>query len=733
MSHSFPAADNPGDGGTAPHFLLGQVSDNKTRKGSERIYDFDVYNDLGTDKDVRPVLGGSSEYPYPRRLRTGRGLYPGTEYEERALISPWVTPDDTFSDAKVQSVTRILAFVGTVLRAVIKRSPKGKEHFESLGEIAALYNPGAPKTPGAAAFAGDGAPVTQQLLAALQDPDILISALEDIRSDAKDAASAFASDVDDVEKAGLAVLGLLIDALQDILAGQNPVGIVAITSKDDISALEAKGSALFQAVRDEYGARAVMGDFCRKVLKLAAFRLVAIRDCTISAGEGGRQLEGKSLEELTTGPGQPRLFYVDYAPDALLPYLARVRDTYQDRALHAGRVLLHLSDAGDLLPVAIELKSDPDELFIAYTPKSGEALWLLAKTVFSSIDSGIHQLITHFLNTHAASEPFLIAARRQLSEMHPIHRLVVPHYRYTLTINSLARALLIQFDGVIESAFSPGKFSLEISSKLYADWRFDKQALPENLRSRNLLDSKGELVVGNYPYGEDGLLLWESAEKFHEKYVSLYYTSDADVAGDSELQGWWEDVRQKGHPDIKEGWPDLNTKQDLVFVLTTLAWIPMSHSAVNFDQYDYSGYMPNRPSLIAKPMPIPGSGDYERLTFLKVDSKEFEKLLLSYLSNKEATLSVMAALLLLSTHSNEELYITDPPALSGWLTDKKAVALQNEYVADVKSRVETAIAERNAARAARPGGLPYTVLIPSPPPKQRGGLTSQGVVPSVSI
>jgi hypothetical protein len=31
------------------------------------------------------------------------------------------------------------------------------------------------------------------------------------------------------------------------------VGIVAITSKDDISALEAKGSALFQAVRDEYG------------------------------------------------------------------------------------------------------------------------------------------------------------------------------------------------------------------------------------------------------------------------------------------------------------------------------------------------------------------------------------------------------------------------------------------------------------------------------------------------
>ncbi|KAK1314215.1 hypothetical protein QJS10_CPA06g01741 [Acorus calamus] len=73
------------------------------RKFFERIYDYDVYNDLGgpdeCDDMARPVLGGQT-HPYPRRCRTGRPRTNKDPRSEKRNKFMYVPRDEGFSEAK---------------------------------------------------------------------------------------------------------------------------------------------------------------------------------------------------------------------------------------------------------------------------------------------------------------------------------------------------------------------------------------------------------------------------------------------------------------------------------------------------------------------------------------------------------------------------------------------------------------------------------------------------------
>ncbi len=105
-------------------------------------------------------------------------------------------------------------------------------------------------------------------------------------------------------------------------------------------------------------------------------------------------------------------------------------------------------------------------------------------------------------------------------------------------------------------------------------------------------------LLPDYPYRDDALLLWQATETYVKDYLSLYYTSDADVNEDTELQAWARKLMSSEGGGIKKLVSDgeLDTLAKLVEVVTQIIFVAgPQHAAVNYPQYDYLAFSPNIP------------------------------------------------------------------------------------------------------------------------------------------
>uniref|UniRef100_A0A8C7JY95 Uncharacterized protein n=1 Tax=Oncorhynchus kisutch TaxID=8019 RepID=A0A8C7JY95_ONCKI len=316
-------------------------------------------------------------------------------------------------------------------------------------------------------------------------------------------------------------------------------------------------------------------------------------------------LRGSSslLKELQSG----NIFLLDYKNlDGLKANVIHTKKQYMAAPL----VLLYRTPDDKLVPIAIQLKQKPAKDNPIFLPTDSEYDWLLAKIFVRSADFQEHQLNVHLLRTHLLAEVFAVALLRNMPMVHPLYKLLIPHTRYSLQINLLARAFLIADEGF---AASGGEAMNEILRRSVASLTYSSLCMPEDITARGL-----ESVPNNY-YRDDGLKLWDIIHRFVEEVISFYYKSDSEVREDQEVQNWIKDIFDHGFLAQEcTGIPQsFSTVPEVVkFVTVVIFTCSGQHSAVNSGQYDYGGWMPNTPISLKQPPPTT-KGQSTESTMLK--------------------------------------------------------------------------------------------------------------------
>jgi len=348
-------------------------------------------------------------------------------------------------------------------------------------------------------------------------------------------------------------------------------------------------------------------------------------------------LQASLQEEMKAG----NIFLVDYKRmDGLSTNVVNKKKQY----VAAPLVLLHKTPDDKLIPIAIQLKQEPGPLNPIFFPTDSEYDWLLAKIFVRSADFVEHELNFHLLRTHLLSEVFTMATLRNMPMVHPLYKLLMPHFRYTLQIDTMARSLLISPDGVFTKFVSVGADGMKTYlDRAVSSLTYSSLCIKEDIAARGLEE------VPNFYYRDDGFKLWDLIFRFVTGVVGHYYPSDSDVQKDSELQNWMDEVFVFGFlANNDSGIPrELKTVPELIKFLTVVIFTASAqHAAVNNGQFDFDGWMPNSPITLQLPPPV-------------TKGQSSESTMLATFPDVNVTAQGMATVYLLSRQSTDYVPLGD--------------------------------------------------------------------------
>ncbi|XP_036125243.1 arachidonate 12-lipoxygenase, 12R-type [Molossus molossus] len=317
--------------------------------------------------------------------------------------------------------------------------------------------------------------------------------------------------------------------------------------------------------------------------------------------------EGTCLQaELEKG----NIYLVDYR---ILEGIPTIELNGQKQHQCAPLCLLHFSPEGNMMPIAIQLSQTPGPNCPIFLPSDSEWDWLLAKTWVRNAEFFCHEAIAHLLGTHLIAEAFSLAVLRQLPMCHPLYKLLIPHTRYTIQINSIGRAILLNEGGLTARGTSLGlKGFAELMARALSEMTYDSFYLPNDFVERGVQDLPG------YYYRDDCLAVWDALERYVTEIITYYYPCDAAVEGDPELQSWVQEIFKEcllGRES--SGFPTcLRTVPELIRYVTIVIYTcSAKHAAVNTGQLELTCWMPNFPSSMRNP-PMQAKGLTTLETFL---------------------------------------------------------------------------------------------------------------------
>ncbi len=220
-----------------------------------------------------------------------------------------------------------------------------------------------------------------------------------------------------------------------------------------------------------------------------------------------------------------------------------------------------------VVPLAIECPAGAaNGETVVVTPLDGDR-WKAARLLLNVADVNYSELCLHLARAHLMTTPFAVALHRRLDRRHPIYQFLLPHLRFEWFVSKMAwlQGIRTNQGFLVRSLAGSAHWSRQLAGELWRSQTFAEQHFLRDLAARQMDDAPID-----YPYRDDGKLVWQAIAEFAEAYVALTYTDERALQDDAPLHAFLAEVESPDGGNVRGLLPagKLSSRAELAEILT---------------------------------------------------------------------------------------------------------------------------------------------------------------------